>query len=247
MGRLVRLPLRALLLAAGIGAIPLFAQGAPAAAAGPSFEVKVRQGMTTGNLKTELHNQKLMGLGVEGSLPLFGAGSLVLQFDYTYLPGGDYDNMPATTFDGRTLSASSTADRRKLRMEGFGLRAAYRAPLFANTEWHAGLAMNRFKATEEVSGTIRPAGTTSASYESLMYTPESTKVVPAFFVGLKYRFNDVFSIEGNAMGLGINTVKWQPYWYTGQNTAPAGQPFVGTKKTETKNGFAVELAIGLRL
>lgn len=243
MDRRILLSLWALLLAA-LGASPLPAQSGKA---GPDFEVKVRQGLTMGNLKSDLHDQKVLGLAVEGTFPLAGKGSLVFQLDYTYLPGGDYDNMPGTTFDGRTLLVTSSADRRKLRLEGFGLRAGYRAPLFADLDWQAGLALNRFRATEEVSGTLRPAGVASAQYESLAYTPEKAKITPALFAGVKYRVNDAFSLEANLLGIGFNTVKWQPYWYTGQNAAPAGAPPVGTTTTENRTGFAVEIAIGLRL
>lgn len=243
MGSRVLLPLRALLFA-GLGALSLLAQGGKTE---PLFEVKVRQGLTTGSLKSDLHDQKLLGLGVEGSFPIAGRGSLVFQLDYSYLPGGDYDNMRATTFDGRTLAVTNSADRRKLHLEGFGARAAYRAPFFSGFEWQAGIALNRFRASEEVSGTLRPSGTTSAQYESLAYTPEKAKISPAVFAGIKYRVNDVFSLEGNLMGLGFDTVKWQPYWYTGQNTALAGQPPVGAAKTESRTGFVVEFAIGLRL
>ncbi len=241
MGHLVRLPLRVVLIAS-LGAFSLLAQSGKAE---PSFEVKVRNGLTFGNLKSDLHNTKLMGLGVEGAFA-FGAGNIVAQLDYTYIPGGDYDNMPGTTFDSRTLAVTSSVDRRKLKLEGFGARVGYRAPLFSGFDWQAGLALNRFRATEEVSGTLRPAGSTTATYESLMYTPETAKIAPSLYVGAKYRVNNVFSLEANVMSVGYSTVKWQPYWYTGVNTATSGNP-IGASKTETRNGLAVEIAIGLRL
>lgn len=239
MGHLVRLPLRVLLLA-GLGVAPLLAQS--------TYEVKVRSGMTAGPLKDELHNTKLMGLAVEGAFPMAGKGAVVFQLDYTYVPGGDYDNMRTSTWDGRTLAVTSSADRRKFMLEGFSARAGFRAPLFGDVDWQAGLALNRFKGREEVSGTLRPTNaTTVAQYESLAYTPSQVKLSPSIYAGVKYRINDAVSLEANAMSVGFNTIKWQPYWYTGTNSAAAGQPLAGTTKTESKTGFAVEFAIGLRL
>lgn len=232
-----------ILLLAGLGVAPLLGQNALSDA---TYEVKVRGGMTFGNLQTDLNARKLMGLSAEGFFPLFGKGGIAAQVDYTYFPGSDYDNMPPATFDGRALSAASSADRRKLSLEGFSLRAAYRAPIMEGLSWQAGLIINRFKATEEVSGTLRPAGTTSTGYESLAYTPQSSKVTPGLFAGVKYQVNNVFSLEANVIGMSYGTVKWQPYWYTGQNSATSGNP-VGAPKTQNRSGFALEFAAGLRL
>lgn len=231
------------LLVVGLGASTLFAQGAKNDF---GLEMKVRGGITQGSPSDWLHNQKLMGLGFEGSIPLSGQSRLVLEGTYTYLPGGDYDNMPAATFDGKALSASSSADRRKLSLEGFGVRAAYRAPLTGELNWQVGVALNQFRAKEEVSGTIRPTGVTSSGYESLQYTPSSSKLCPSVFAGLKYGVNEAVSLELNVVNLGFNTVKWQPYWYTGVN-ANSGTPYVGKSSTGNQTGLAIEFAIGLRL
>ncbi len=242
MGRLVRFPLRALLLAT-LGVVPLLAQSGPASA---TYEVKVRSGLTTGSIRDDLHDTKLMGLAVEGAFPAFGKGAIVVQLDYSYFPGGDYDNMQKTTFDGRTLAVTSSADRRKLQLEGFSGRVGYRAPLFQNADWQVGAALNRFRSQEQVSGTLRPTNATVVGqYESLAYTPEASKLTTSFFAGIKYRLNEFVSLEGNAMAVGFNSTKWQPYWYTGAGTPPPVP--VGTVKNETKTGFVFEFAIGLRL
>ncbi len=219
----------------GFGSTLLFAQSS---SAGLEFEAKVRGGVTTG-LKNELGDDKVLGFGVSGTYRFGGDSSVFAELNYIYLPGADRDVMRSSTFDGRTLSPSSSSHNVKNLAEGFSVRGGYRGKLFGTPLfWQAGLILDRLKGRQEVIGTLRPSGTTSAQYEGLAYTPTSTKLVPNAFVGVRWNLNPNFALEFNAAGVGYSYVNWVPAWYTG-TTAKV--------ETQTRRGVAFEAVFALKL
>jgi hypothetical protein len=244
---------------AAAAAASLHAQGT-----GVSFDTKIRGGFTMGSLFDDLRAQKMMGVAMGMSMPMAG-GRLLADFGFEYFPGKDYDAMPktgtfyynpaspATSYNGTpialAISAGSygSADRRKMRMQGFNVRVGYSAKAFAGWDWQAGLSLDNFKVSEERTGTLYPlAGTTSITnpavgkvyYESLSVVSERTKMGLGAFAGLSTQMTDDAKLEFNLRSVGYTSVQYQPFTYTGRPVS-----------VDTKNrmGLALEVSLGLRM
>ncbi|BDU72166.1 hypothetical protein [Mesoterricola silvestris] len=233
-----------------------------------NFEVKLRGGFTQGNLYTDLGTQAMMGVALGTSVPL-ARGRLVLDLGFEYFPGKDFDRMPtsgtfycnpaapSTTYNGQPVriainsGAYGSADMRKNRFQGFNLRAGYRDRLAASWDWQAGLALDDYTATEEVSGTLYPITNATALtgianpaaggkpyYESLSVTNQKTKLGLGAFAGVTTRLTDEIRLEFNVRSVSYTRLTYQPFTYTGQ--APA------TLQT-TRRGFTFELSLGMSL
>jgi hypothetical protein len=248
---------------AAMAAISVCASLSAADPGGLEFAVKFRAGATAGNLKDDTHSNKLMGLGLGGSLKLAGGGALIGEIGFTYFGGGEYDAMrrsgtiyynpaaPASTYNGSQVfvSVGSTADSRKNLLEGFDARFGYSNGLRANWSWQAGLTLDSLKSRQEVSGGLRPVygptpwvgnGTAvpGGYYEGLTATPSRTKMNLGAFAGLKSQIGDNFTLEFNLRSVGYSRVDWVPFTYSGR---PA------TSTTTSRRGLGLELAFGLKL
>jgi hypothetical protein len=254
-----------------------------------NLEIKVRGGYTMGNLFTDLRTQRMMGIAVGTSVPL-PAGRLLLDLGFEYFPGADFDNMPTTgtfyynpdspttapigidpqTVTTRTSNGAVTlksagvgsADRRKNRFQGFNLRVGYGNRLAGTWDWQAGLALENYTATEEVSGTLYPftyVTTTPTTpfpatvvtptlisnptaggsyYESLMYVNQKTKLGLGAFAGVSTRLSDEIRLEFNLRSVSYTKLKYMPFTYTGQ--AP-------TTLETTRRGLALEVSLGMKM
>lgn len=233
-----------------------------------NFEIKLRGGLTQGNLYTDLGSQSMMGVAIGTSVPL-AKGRLLLDLGFEYFPGKDFDNMPTSgTFYYNPASPSSTyngqpvriainsgsygsADLRKNRFQGFNLRAGYGDKLSASWEWQAGLALDNYTATEEVSGTLYPITTATALtgisntaaggkpyYESLAVTNQKTKLGLGAFAGVTTRLTDEIRLEFNLRSVSYTQLNYMPFTYTGQ---------AATTHQTTRRGFTFEVSLGLSL
>ena len=99
--------------------------------------------------------------------------------------------------------------------------------------WQAGLALDRFKSRQEVSGQI-VVGTTT---EGLAATPESTKINVGGFGGIHWTVGENFTLEANLVSIGYSQVNWVPASYSGTTAAA---------ETKTRRGLVLEVAFGFK-
>jgi hypothetical protein len=190
---------------------------------------KVRAGVTSGDLQQDLRANKMTGMGIEFAYAFGGRSSLFGEVAYVNFASTDYWNpLPAGAV------AASSVDLRKNRLGGFTLRGGYRSE-FGSTglSWQAGLALDRLKSRQEVSGQIL-IGTTT---EGLAVTPESTKANVGGFGGIHWAIGENFSLEANLVSVGYSQVNWVPSSYSG--TAAAAE-------TKSHRGVVFEVAFGFK-
>lgn len=196
---------------------------------GSAFDVglKVRGGMSTGNLADDAGSKKMVGIGATFSYRMSERSSLVGELTYLKFSATDYRNaLPA----GAT---ATSADLRKNNLAGFSLRGGYRSALMeTGFNWQAGLTVDSLKSRQEVSGQI----TVGTDTEGLAVTPETSKVNVGAFVGLHRPLSEGISLELNLFTIGYEKVDWQTRLGSGQ---PAHATSTG------RRGFVLELAVGL--
>jgi hypothetical protein len=198
-------------------------------AKGLSAGVKVRAGITFGDVHKDLLENKMTGLGLELAYGLGGGSAFFGEVTYLNLPGNDYWNeLPASA------TRATSVDLRKNLLSGISIRGGYRSGFgLEGLAWQAGLAVDRFKSRQEVSGQI-VIGTVT---EGLAVTPESSKVNIGAFGGLHYSLGESATVEANLVSFGYGKVNWVPTSYSG--AAPAAQ-------TTTRRGFMLEVAFGFK-
>jgi len=212
-----------LVLATGAAA-PLSAQEKGFVATG-----KVRAGVTSGDVQKDMQANKITGMGIELAYGLGGRASLFGELAYLNFASTDYWNtLPATA------TVATSVDLRKNRLDGFTLRGGYRSGFgFQGLSWQAGLALDRFKSRQEVSGQI-VIGTTT---EGLAATPESTKINVGGFGGIHWAVGENFSLEANLVSVGYSRVNWVPSSYSGTTAAA---------ETKARRGLVLEVAFGFK-
>ena len=244
-------PVVSILAAALLSGVGLMAQSAPKPG-DFGFNVKLHAGGTFGNLKDDLHAQNMFGLGLEGTYALSSSSSIIGEvaflsfggkgYDNTHLSGPIYIPGPTTTSGGSPvyLDPASSVDFRKNSLAGFSLRGGYRRAINDTWAWQAGLTLDNLKYRQEASGTLQPlvGGAPAGPYEGIAVTPTETKLNVGAFAGIRAQLTRDFSLEANVLSVGYGTADYQPFTYTGQ--APS-------VSTETRRGFAVEVAFGMKL
>lgn len=217
---------KTMFLALAVGAGSLYAQGADAPW---GLGLNLRAGVTGGNAKDDMNSEKLLGAGITGFWSLGSGRAIVGELAYLRVPGKDVN---AITFPSN-VTASSSADRRKNDLEGFSIRAGYRAPMTGAWNWQAGLSLDKLKSRQEASGQL----TTAGGVEPLFYTPSSSKLLPGAFAGLMTDLGNGFSFEVNALSFGYSQANWVPAAYSGS-----------AARAEEKNrrAFGLEVAFGFK-
>ena len=139
---------------------------------GPTYDFKVRTGLTAGNLREDHGTNQTFGFAVAGRFPLGGTRAFTLELGFDQFPGRDRDVMPSggqvfydpqspvTSYQGEPLylSTANSIDFRKERCQGFSLRGAYSdaLPSLGAWYWFAGASLDAYKVSAEMSGTLIP-------------------------------------------------------------------------------------------
>jgi len=153
------------------------------------------------------------------------------RFGSGYTLNGTFVNQTASTLG---ITMANSVDVRRDVVEGYGLAFGYRGPLMGDFSWQAGLSLDSFKSTQEVTGAITvntgvPASTTR---EGLSYTPSKTGVKPGAFVGAQWTVSPNFYVESNLAFVSFKQINYLPTAYTG-----------AAASTETKNVNKVLLEV----
>lgn len=254
------------------GALPALLMAVPSLQAGDLLDnahFKLRAGYGTGNLRTDLHAERMMGLGF-GSAIKMGGGKLTFDLNFDYFPGKNWDAMrrsgtfyynpasPSSTHNGTpvtlviiaTTQASGSADNRKNWFQGFSLRGGYAQAFADGWDWQAGLSLDFYKNTEEVSGTLYPIGAGNANipnpatssptqpyYEGLSAVGTKTKAGIGFYGGVVNQLTKDVKLEANLRSVSYTKLTYQPFTYTGRPAAT---------EEKSRMGFVFELALGIR-
>jgi len=259
-----------LALALSFGA-SLLAQGVTTEPGDLTFSFKPSYGTTMGNVKTDLKMDQSLGFGIEGRYALTSSSWVIGQLTYTYYPGKIFDNTnytgpiyvgtPGNAVSVNTLGnpyyldTPHSVDARKNHMAGFSLRGGYSAQFATDWAWQAGLTLDLLQYTQEVSGYLDPYSVdlipatntvpahngptaNAVGYEGLSVTPHKASLGIGAFAGVKYTITENFTLDFNAVSMGYTTQNYRPFTYTGQ--APSVE-------TQTRHGFGLEVAFGLKL
>lgn len=206
--------------------------------------LNLRAGSAVGSTNDQIRRQ-MLGFGIEGRYALSAKSAFFGELGFLYFAGEDFVKpLPAqgyVTYTGvlGALSATTSVDRRKNDLQGASLRLGYRSAILdTGWNWQAGLSLDRLKSRQEVSGVLRPAGSTSTTgYEGLAVTPENAKIAPGFFAGVTTNFGEGFTLQVNVVNVGFSQVNWVPYTYTA---------VAAHAETSDKRKTSVELAVGFR-
>jgi hypothetical protein len=143
-----------------------------AADGGPSFEFKLRGGLTAGTLRRDQGANQTYGFGFAARRP-WAEGTLALELSYDVMAGQYFDRMPvggavygpalAGTSDPATghpyyLTQSNSIDWRKEQASGWSLKAGYAAPLgwWDGLSWQGGVSLDAYQTSSEFTATLRP-------------------------------------------------------------------------------------------
>lgn len=250
-----------LLLALLTAAAPGLAQSQP------EFALRMRTGATAGSPSKDLSSHSLVGLGIQGSLPV-GPGKVTAELGFDYFPGRGRDatqagpvyinpGAPTTTYLGQPLflRPQESADQRKESLQGFGLRVGYEAafPLLEGWDWHAGVSLDRLKTTSEFSGYAVPMyvsnpGTGAVSqaldasgrraYEGWAISRQTTKFHPGAFAGVGTAINPNVRLDFTLRSFGYQHQDYAPFTYTGR---PA------ELSERSRRGLALEIGLALKI
>jgi hypothetical protein len=220
-------PCKPLILALAMGAvsgISLSAQSGELTGA-----IKIKAGVTAGNIADDTHENKLVGFGIGGAWSLSSRSAVIGELGYTYFPGSDRVRALPAGF-----TPTSSSDVRKNILKGVTARVGYRAAISDwGWNWQGGLTIDRFKSVQEAAGNLVSGSTT----EAIAATPESTKVMPGAFLGLHKTIGSDFSFEANFLSFGYSQVEWNPALYTGQAAGASSR---------NRRGMALEVSLGFR-
>lgn len=239
-----------------------------AAAPEPSFELKLRAGLKSGDLQKDHQDNKAVGFGV-GARRAFGPGFLTGELSFDFFPGQAHD---ATPFSGAVYAPAGTGlgtadpvthnpyflrpndslDLRKESSQGFSLKGGYAAPLSWNEglTWQAGLSLDAYKTSSEFTGTLRPTVNVGSAptqvldsqgrkyYEAFATVSKGIALTPGFYVGLRQQLSEDFALEVNLRNIGLKHYDYRATTYTGR---PA------TTESSTIRGFVVDFSLALKL
>jgi hypothetical protein len=220
-----------------------------------SYLFKIRMGLTAGDIQKTHFDNKVMGFGAEVKREMFGGGqALKCELAWEYVPGRHRDVYPWDT-NPLNLHPSYSFDDRKEYGQGINLRLAYSAPLTVpyvglDFEWFAGLGLDRFKVRSEVKYTLNFVNTNNPvlpNYDGGTFVEESSHISPGFFAGLKYRLTPDIGFELSFRNFGMWHYEFTPVSYFEKDPAKYGKKEYGKSSTGTSRGWAMELALALKL
>ncbi|MCL1907976.1 MAG: hypothetical protein FWG12_01255 [Holophagaceae bacterium] len=227
--------------------------------------LKIRVGLTAGDLQKTHFDNKAMGFAIEAkrsAQDLFDGrlkGAFTGEVAWEYVPGRHHDVYPWDT-NPLGLDIRNSFDNRKEYGFGFNVRLGYSAPMpqvfgdyvneFAkNLEWFAGVGIDRFRVRSEVKYFLNFTPSTQnpepGTYDSGIYTAEETALVPGVYGGLRYTLNKDLGFELSLRNFGMSHHKFTPVGYYSNNPADWGTG--GRTDNGTSRGWALEFAITAKL
>lgn len=249
------------LVALACGGLTLAAQDP-----GPSYDFKLRAGLTAGDLRKDHQDNKLMGVGAMATFPGFAGGALTAEVAFEYVPGRGYDAMrttgpiyynpasPATATNGQPLrlSLETSGDVRKEGMQGFSTRVGYSQPwsLMEGLSWHAGLTLDAYKVASEYTQTLIPVygagnGTkvppvdgNKEYYEGAAFQVKGSKITPGLYVGAALKVSANHRVEVNLRNLGYLHREYTPFTYSGK---------AASLEEKMRRGWALELGLAMKI
>ena len=210
----------------------------------PDLEFKFRGGTTLGNLRKDLRNDQIFGLGFEVAIPLDPKSSFIAECGYDYAPGRGQDRLPGRNASiwynyngtGGTIAPNGSPyfvaptqsygseDTRNISFEGFSLRGGYRRAWAGNLSWQLGLSLDRYKSKNQFVGYLYPRYMRngvdtllgSNEYEGWAVNHERAKLCPGAYAGLSYRLDETYRCEFNLRSIGYGISEFIPSAYSGR-------------------------------
>lgn len=235
-----------------------------AAEGSPTFDFKIRGGLTAGDLSKDQSSNQAFGFAVASRFSLGGSRAFTLELGFDHFPGQDHDVMPmggavyynpqspATTFQGEALylSKANSIDFRKEQSQGFSLRGVYSdaLPNLGAWYWFAGASLDFYKVTAEMSGTLIPmygAATPVPDpvpgndyYEGWAFVKEKTKPGVGLLGGVGVPLSENIKFEFTIRNISTTHFNYKPFTYTGQSPVLV---------ESTHRGFVFELGLVVKI
>jgi len=246
-----------------------------AAEGGPTLDLKLRGGITAGDLNKDQNANQAFGFAVSTRFPLGGARAFTVDFGFDHFPGLDHDVMPrsgavyynpqnpVTTFQGETLylSTANSIDFRKEQHQGFSLRGIYSdaIPQFEAWYWFAGASLDFYKVKAELTGNLTPMygaapGTVVPGYEPVDPTDPNSPMKD-YYEGWAFVKEKTKPGLGLLAGVGVPFSNDFKFEFTVRNIGVPHidyKPFTYTGKApelleSTHRGFVFEFAIVVKI
>ncbi|BDU71585.1 hypothetical protein [Mesoterricola silvestris] len=240
----------------------------------PTFDFKVRTGLTAGDLRRDHDDNKAFGFAVAGRFPLGATSALNVELGFDVMPGQAHDVMPTsgsvyyrpeapvTSYGGAPLylSPSNSIDFRKERSQGFSLRGSYTDTLGSGSlYWFAGVSLDLHKVTAEMSGTLIPVYGEAPATAVPGYVPldpaDPASDVKDYYEGWAMAREKTKLAVGAHVGAGVALTRDFRLELTLRNIGTHHfdyRPFTYTGKApfleeSTRRGFVFELALAFRI
>jgi len=233
----------------------------------PTFDFKIRGGLTAGDLSKDQHSNQAFGFAVASRFPLGNARAFTLELGFDHFNGQDYDAMPAggaiyynpqspvASYQGEPLylSKANSIDFRKEQSQGFSLRGTYSdaLPNLGGWYWFAGVSLDFYKVTAELSGTLIPMygaapGTAVPDpsvpgndyYEGWAFVKGKTKPGVGLLGGVGLPLSDALKFEFTVRNIGTTHFDYKPFTYTGQSPVLS---------ESTHRGFVFEFGLVVKI
>ena len=254
------LPLAAMLLG-GFGTSGLQAQE------GFSYALRMRMGLTAGDMQTTHFDNKIFGFGLEvrkdniSFLPmLFSNGqALSAEIAWEYVPGRSYNAL--RPLNGEVLNVRDNLDIRKEYGQGFSYKLAYNAPLkwLPNTEWYAGVSLDMHSVHTEIDysiyhisapgdpskypGTGWPSTWPEADrWQGNSFVEQSTAIVPGVFAGIRYQLSQIVFGELTLRNFGMSHHDFTPGIYLSSTE----DRIRGKMDSGTSRGWSLEFSLSVK-
>lgn len=240
----------------------------------PTFDFKVRTGLTAGDIRRDHDDNQAYGFALAGRFPLGATSACTVELGFDLMPGQPRDVMPTsgtvyynpqtpvTTYGGAPLylSPSNSIDFRKERSQGFSLRGSYTDKLGPGSlYWFAGVSLDLYKVTAEMSGTLIPVYGEAPATAVPGYVPLDPANpggdVKDYYEGWAMAREKAKLSVGAHAGLGVALTQDFKLELTLRNVGMNHfdyKPFTYTGKTpvveeSTRRGFVFELALAFRI
>jgi hypothetical protein len=243
---------------------------------GYSYKLKIRVGLTAGDIVKTHDDNKVMAFAAEvkREMPMLGNGAALFgEVSWEYVPGRHYDAYPweenpivpfgpgLNYWGENKLDPRYTFDDRKEYGQGFSLRLGYCAPMpqfgpeivqnaLQKMEWFGGLGFDRHKVRSEVHYTINLTPVTqnpaAGMYDGGTFEVENATLAPGVFAGIRYAANEDIGFEMSVRNFGMAHYEYTPAAYLTRDPNQFGG--VGaTSKTGTSRGWALEFSITAKI
>jgi hypothetical protein len=209
-----------------------------------SYTLKIRAGLTAGDIQKTHFDNKVLGFGAEARRETVNGQAILAELVWEYVPGRHHDVMRLDS--SLNLDTVNSYDNRKEYGQGFSLRCAYSFPVthtwFHGFEWFAGINIDSYKVRSEFKYTLKNSGVSgNPLYEGGggTFMEEGSQIAPGAFVGLKYRIGDEIGAEMSLRNFGMKHFDFTPGAYIGSSD--------GKMETGVSRGWALEFAISVKL